>query len=449
MGGIGHTDDQAGVLLGEQPFGDDDVKPDGGHQGQTRHPEGQRLVAQDPLQAAIVGLQQSLEHAVGEEIEAAVFRFVLRLQEARAHHRRERQRHDRRNRHRRAERDGKLAEEPADDAGHENQRDEHRDQRDAQRDDGKANLFGPFEGGLHGRFARFDEADDIFDHHDGIVHHKPGRDRQGHQREVVEAEPGQLHQAEGAHHGQRQRHARDGGGPEFAQEHKDHHHHQHDRQHQRELDIGHRGADGLGAVGQDGDGHRRRDHGAQLGEQRFDAVGGLDDVGAGLALNVQDDGRLLIHPAGHPHILHVVNHLADVANPHGRPVLVGEDDLPKLGGGEDLVVGVDGVGLPFAVEAAFGRVDVVLHQGRAHVLEAQAPGRHGPWVDADAHRGLLVAFDGHQAHPGHFAQFLRQHRIGQIVDLLQGQGVRGDLQRENRRIGRVDFAIDRRVGHLG
>ena len=51
----------------------------------------------------------------------------------------------------------------------------------------------------------------------------------------------------------------------------------------------------------------------RLGQERFHAVGRLDDVGAGLALDVEDDGGAAIHPAGQADVFHVVDDLADVA----------------------------------------------------------------------------------------------------------------------------------------
>ena len=77
-------------------------------------------------------------------------------------------------------------------------------------------------------------------------------------REVVDGEAGAPHGRAGA--GQRQRHRNAGGdgrrGP--AQEDVDHQHHQHHRQAERDLHVEHAGADGAGAVGQDGDVDARR-----------------------------------------------------------------------------------------------------------------------------------------------------------------------------------------------
>ena len=179
---------EAGVLRRQEALGHDDVEPDGGHQGHDRHAQGEGLVPQHPLQAAVIAVQHALEHPLGEQIQPPVLRLVFGLQQPRAHHRRERQGDEGRDHHRRAQRDGELPEQPAHDAGHEQQRDEDRDQREAQRNDREADLLGALERRLQRRFARLDVADDVLDHHNGIIHHEPRRDGQGHQREVVQAE---------------------------------------------------------------------------------------------------------------------------------------------------------------------------------------------------------------------------------------------------------------------
>ena len=86
-----------------------------------------------------------------------------------------------------AQRDRELAEEPADEPAHEEQRDEHRDERDGERDDREADLLGALERGLERRLALLDVARDVLDHDDGVVDDEAGRDRERHQRQVVEA----------------------------------------------------------------------------------------------------------------------------------------------------------------------------------------------------------------------------------------------------------------------
>ena len=60
---------------------------------------------------------------------------------------------------------------------------------------------------LIGLLAHLDVADDVLQHHDGVIDHKADRQRQRHQREIVQAEAQQRHAGEGADHrdGQRQR----------------------------------------------------------------------------------------------------------------------------------------------------------------------------------------------------------------------------------------------------
>ncbi len=67
----------------------------------------------------------------------------------------------------------------------------------------------PFSAASQRRLALLDVARDVLDHHDRVVDDEAGRDRQRHQRQVVEAEAEQVHHAEGADQRQRHREARD------------------------------------------------------------------------------------------------------------------------------------------------------------------------------------------------------------------------------------------------
>ena len=51
---------------------------------------------------------------------------------------------------------------------------------------------------LHARLAHLHVADDVLQHHDGVVHHEAHRERQRHQREVVERVAQQVHGGERA-----------------------------------------------------------------------------------------------------------------------------------------------------------------------------------------------------------------------------------------------------------
>jgi hypothetical protein len=63
---------------------------------------------------------------------------------------------------------------------------------------GEADLARAAQGGRERRLALLDVARDVLQHHDGVVHHEAGADRERHQREVVQAVAQHVHPAEGA-----------------------------------------------------------------------------------------------------------------------------------------------------------------------------------------------------------------------------------------------------------
>ena len=153
--------------------------------------------------------QHPIEDAFHRAIEEAVlFAFAL-AQEAAAQHRRQADGHHSGDQNGGADGDGEFAEQAAQNAGHEQNRNEDRGQRERHRDDGEADLPRTGERRLHGRLAHFDVADDVLQHHDGVVHHEADGEDQRHHGDVVEAEIQQVHHREGADDGERQRHRRE------------------------------------------------------------------------------------------------------------------------------------------------------------------------------------------------------------------------------------------------
>ncbi len=135
----------------------------------------------------------------------------------------------------------------------------------------------------------------------------------------------------------------------------------------------------------------------KLRQQLLDAVDDGDDVGAGLALNVDDDRRLAVHPCGLLRILRRIHDRRNIRSADGGAVAIGDDDRLVVVAGEKLVVGVDGERLAHAVQRALGLVDVRRGNGRAQIFKAQVVGRKLRGIRLDAHRGLLSARDRNQA----------------------------------------------------
>ena len=139
---------------------------------------------------------------------------------------------------------------------------------------------------------------------------------------------------------------------------------------------------------------------SSCGKQRLDAIDRLDHVGARLALNGQDDGALVVVPAGDQVVLRSLDRLADVADAHGRAVAVGDDQVVVGLGLQQLIVGVERVGLLRAVERSLGQIDIGLAEHVAHVLEADAAVGERLRIDLHADRRLLLSADADQADAG-------------------------------------------------
>ena len=370
--------------------------------------------------------------------------LAMRLQEARCHHRRQRQRHHHRDENRHRKRNREFAEQPADNATHQQQRNQHRDQRNADRHDRETDFAGSLERRGVGLFAFLDISRDIFQDDDRVVDDEPDRNRQRHQRQVIERVAEGPHQRAGAKQRQRNRDAGDDGRPYAAQKNKDHQDDKQNRQQQRELDIGDRRANGLGAVADDRDFDGRRYRRNQPRQLRLDLVHGVDDVGARLFEHDEKDAALAVGPG---HLLGVLgpgDRGSDVANPQWTAVAIGDDDVVPVLGLQQLIVGIDGVAAGTAIHIALGIVDGRYGELVADVLQRQSLGDQFGRIDLDADGGLLLAADGDLRHAGDLADLLRHLVVGVVIDLGHRQRIRRHREQEDRRIRRIDFPIGRR-----
>ncbi len=296
---------------------------------------------ENPVQLVAVPLDD-----VGEPLSrlVALLRVVrLMLEQLRAQHRHQRQRNHRRDQNRDGQRDRELAEEAADHILHEQERDQDGDQRDGQGDDGEADLAGALERRVQRTLALLYVARDVLDHHDRIVHDETGRDRQRHQREIVQAEVRQVHDREGADKRQGHRQARYERRPGIAQEKVDDEHHQDDGEDQLELDVPNRSPDRGRAVRQDREIDARWKRCLQLRQQGTNAIDDVDDVGARLSLYVDDERRRFVHPSAEFCVLGALDQGSNVAQADRRTVAIGDHDVAVLDRALELIVRVDRV----------------------------------------------------------------------------------------------------------
>ena len=90
------------------------------------------LMSQDPFQAGLISVQHRFEEPFAPFVKTAMLFFGFGTEQPGAHHGRERQRNDGREGDGHAQRNRELAEEPPDNASHENQWDENSNKRHGQ-----------------------------------------------------------------------------------------------------------------------------------------------------------------------------------------------------------------------------------------------------------------------------------------------------------------------------
>ena len=289
---------------------------------------------------------------------------------------------------------------------------------------------------------------DVFQHHDGVVHHEAHGKDDCQQREVVDAVVAQVHYYKGNDDGDGQRQAGDDGGGNIPQEDEDHQHHQHDGEQEGELDLVDRVADRDGAVVEcvqpDGGG----DLLAQLRQQLADAVDQLHGVGARLAVDGQLNAALVVEPVGGFEVLHAVDDTSQRLHPHGMTVTVGNDKRPVGFRRVELSAGPDGEGALFAFQFAGRQVDVAGFQGLLHFVQPYLAGDQLAGVKLGTYRVLLCAEHLDLRYAVDHGDALRNQRVSVLVDHVERQGRRADGYKQHRLIRGVGLAQRGQVGHV-
>ena len=168
-----------------------------------------------------------------------------------------------------------------------------------------------------------------------------------------------------------------------------------------------------------------------------------------MALNVDDDRRRVVRPRRESRVFHAVDDIGDVGNANRRAVLVRDDQALVLVGRFELVVGIDRRRACRPVEAPLRLIDIRAGDRSAQVVEAQAVRSQRARIHLHTDGGSLAATGADQAHAGKLRDLLCDPRVDEIEDLRQRERRRRNGQRQDRRVGRVHLAVDRRLRQIG
>ena len=306
----------------------------------------------------------------------------------------------------------------------------------------------PSSAALNGGGAVFDVAVDVLDHHDGVVDHEADRDGEPHQRNVVEAEIAAYIAANEPSNASGTVRL----GMNVAQKSRRNNSTTSTTSAMVSTSVNSTSctearivtvrssmvstfiAAGILAV--------------SLRQLRLDEFDRVDDVGAGQLADRQQDAGLVVGIAGDVAAGRLEDRLADIAHPQRSAVAIGQDHVVERLGLDDLVVGRDRVAdLDGDRSCPWRRCVVALTSAGPDLLQRQADGGKLRRIDLDADRRLLVADDRGLGDAGHLRQRLDEDIVEVFVDRGKRQRIGMRPQHHDRRVRRIDLAVDRRIGH--
>ena len=324
--GLKAANESSVVLPGEQSLGDHDIEVHAQRDQAHGCQQHDRLESQHTPQGPGVETGDQVKR----ELEPAISPRqigVVRLEEQRAHHRGRCERDHQREADGDRQGHGKLVEQPPHQPAHEQDGNEHRDERQADRENGEANFPSANQSGLERAGPAFAVPGNVLHHDDRIVDNEPRGDRERDHRQIVDAEPDEIHHAKTAQQRDGNGHTGDQCRPPVPQkqiDHRDHQRHGNGNGHLNFVNGGpHRGR----PVDGDGEVDVRGDLGREDGNERPHAIGHINDVGVGLTKHFERDRGQFVEIARGTDVVDRFRHAGDIANADRSAVFPGKNQL--------------------------------------------------------------------------------------------------------------------------
>ena len=370
-------------------------------------------------------------------------------QDARAQHRREREREEARNENRAGERERELDEQPAGAAGGERHRRVHGSERERHRHDRETHLAHAAERRLHRLHAFLDVAVDVLEHDDRIVDDQPDRQHEREESERVDREAGGEHQRAHADQADRNRDQRNEARAHRAEEQEDHRGHQHRRLEDRPVHRLDRTLDEQRVVVGDVDGEALGQLLAQARQLGLERLRERQRIGGGLLDQAERDRVATVEAHDAALVLRGERDAADVADAHRVAVDVAHDDVLELGDALQVRLRDDGEFALAALDAPRRQFDVLPPQRVLDVLRREREAGQPVGGEPHAHRELALAEDAHVGRARQRLQARLHEPVGDVGNLERRQRHAREGQPDDRvRVG-LDLGDHRLVDRVG
>ena len=297
-----------------------------------RHTEGSDKDGPRPLQhirqRAFISRIKLIKFLTQHTLETARRRLVP--QQTRAKHGCQRQSHETRHQHGRRKRQRKFEKEFTRAARRKSHRRVNRRQRQRHGNHGESNFLRSFDRAFNRCHTVFDVAENVFEHNNGIVHHKADGQHHRKQRQRVDAESKREHETKSADERHRDRHYRNKRCSQRAQKEKDDEHDEHNGFGDGLVNRLDGFFDEDRTVKADMRTHAGRQIGRHLLERRLHGLRHFKRIGGCLLHNADGDRGYTIISGATTHVSRSDFDLRDIAQPHLIVARLLDDDLTKL-----------------------------------------------------------------------------------------------------------------------
>ena len=330
---IRQREDDALILLRrELGMGGDEQEIDAREHDQ-RENDGDRQVIEASVQAPLVGALQPIEAAIddiGELLLPAAMLRIVRLEQQRAQHRRQRQRYHARDGHRANESEREFGEQRAGQTALKADRHVNRGQHHRHGDDRPAELARGIDGGRNRRHAFLEMAVDVLDHDDGVVDDEADAEHQREQREQIDRVAERQKNRERSDQRQRNGDRRYQRRTHRSEEHEHHERDDDQRLDQAEHDLVDRGIHEFGGVVDDLAVQAARQLRLDVRPDLAHAADHFQKIGGGRDLHADIDRLLAVEAHFRFIILGAEGDVGDVLQADHRAVRLLDDEIAEL-----------------------------------------------------------------------------------------------------------------------
>ena len=207
------------------------------------------------------------------------------------------------------------------------------------------------------------------------------------------------------------------------------------------FDVADGCANGGGAIENYGGVNALGNGGPDGGDFGADAVDSVNDVGAGLAEDGEQNSAFAVQVAGGANVLNGIDDVGDIGEVDRGPFVIPDDDGLEVRGMGHLIVGDDIGGGDAVGDLALGEIGILQAENGLDVGHRQTIAGELGWVYFDADGGERTAADVDLSDALNLGELLLDDGGGCVEEPGGAVFIGGEAEDHDGRIGGIDFAV--------